>query len=329
MGGMSRPSRRRFLTAAAGALLSSGTGARARQPSPAMRGVFVILATPFTAAGEVDYDDLTREVAFLHRCGVQGLVWPQLASEYEELTRDERLKGMRVIAAAARRGRAALLLGVQADTTAEAVAYARHAETLQPDGLIAIPPRTAQGLDDFRSYFRALGRETRRPCFIQTTGGAEGVEPTIEFLLDLAREFPHLGYVKEEHAPVLTRVRRLLAHRPPVRAVFTGAAGKAWLHEMRYGVDGTMPGAMLADIYARIWDEHRSGNAAAARDLFARLLLMINCMEQIPATRYYLMQKRGVFKTMRSRRHPQVELTAIEREEIDFRFESLRPYLRA
>lgn len=302
--------------------------ALARRATREMRGAFIILATPFTESGAVDFEDLVREVQFLHRCRVQGMVWPQLASEYQELTRGERMKGMRVISEAARGGSAALLLGVQAETSAEAVQYARYAESLQPDGLIAMPPRQAQGLQDFTSYFRALARETRRPFFIQTTGGAEGIEPTIEFLLELAREFPHMAYVKEEHAPVLTRVRRLLEHRPRIRAVFTGAAGRGWLHEMRYGVDGTMPGAMLADIYAQIWDYHVAGNATGARELFTKLLLMLNCMEQIPATRYYLMKKRRVFKTMASRRR-EVELSRIEQEEIDFRFEVLKPHLRA
>ena len=67
-----------------------------------MRGVFIIMATPYTASDAVDYEDLAREVDFLDRCGVQGMVWPQLASEYSKLTREERLRGMEVIAKAAK-----------------------------------------------------------------------------------------------------------------------------------------------------------------------------------------------------------------------------------
>src|SRR5262245_59025160 len=44
-----------------------------------MRGVFIIMATPYTASKEVDYEDLAREVDFLDRCKVHGMVWPQLA----------------------------------------------------------------------------------------------------------------------------------------------------------------------------------------------------------------------------------------------------------
>jgi 4-hydroxy-tetrahydrodipicolinate synthase len=63
-----------------------------------IRGVFPIMATPFTESKAVDYEDLEREVDFLDRCGVHGMVWPQLASEYWLLTKEERFRGMELLA---------------------------------------------------------------------------------------------------------------------------------------------------------------------------------------------------------------------------------------
>ena len=55
---------------------------------------------------------------------------------------------------------------------------------------------------------------------------------------------------------------------------------------------------------------------------------MLECEQQIPGTRPYLMKKRGVFKTTVSRqREPDLDAKAMA--EIDFNFEALRPYLRA
>src|SRR5690349_9317904 len=59
----------------------------ATQAHKPIRGVFIIMATPYTASSAVDYEDLAREVDFLDRCGVHGMVWPQLASEYSKLTK--------------------------------------------------------------------------------------------------------------------------------------------------------------------------------------------------------------------------------------------------
>src|SRR5262249_46302076 len=152
-----------------------------------------------------------------------------------------------------------LVLGVQGANKAAALAYAEKAESLAPDALIAIPPTEAKSLDDFRDYYRALARATTRPLFIQTTGGAKSVKPEIDVLVDLANEFPNCGYIKEEYAPVIERMQALSKRRPAIKAVFSGAAGKGMMYEMRLGFDGTMPGAPYSDIYAQIWDLYHGG----------------------------------------------------------------------
>src|SRR3954464_1552084 len=99
--------------------------------SKPMRGIFVIMATPFTESGAVDYEDLEREVDFLVRCGVHGMVWPQLASEYAYLSKDERMRGMDVLAKASRGKPPALVLGVQGANVETALRYLRKAEELE------------------------------------------------------------------------------------------------------------------------------------------------------------------------------------------------------
>jgi 4-hydroxy-tetrahydrodipicolinate synthase len=300
--------------------------AAASAPDKPMRGIFIIMATPYTMSKAVDYEDLAREVDFLDRCGVQGMVWPQLASEYSQLTKQERMRGMEVLAQAAKGKKPALVLGVQGADKAAALEYAEKALALAPDALIAIPPTEAKSLNDFRDYYRALARATNRPLFIQTTGGAKGVVPEVEFLVELANEFPHCGYIKEEHEPVIDRMKALARHRPAVKAVFSGAAGKGILYEMRLGFDGTMPGAPYSDIYAKIWSLYQSGKHDQARDLFGRLMLIINTDQQIPGTRPYIMKKRGVFKTTISRQRS-VELSPEAMAEIDFNFAALKSEL--
>ena len=69
-------------------------------PAKPMRGAFMILNTPFTDAGGVDWDDLAREAVFVDRCGCQGIVWPQGSSSVGTLTKAERMQGMEVLAKA-------------------------------------------------------------------------------------------------------------------------------------------------------------------------------------------------------------------------------------
>jgi 4-hydroxy-tetrahydrodipicolinate synthase len=319
------PTRRQFLGCAAAGSLYARFSFAAPRP---LRGIFIILATPYTENKAMDYEDLAAEVDFMDRCGVHGMVWPQMASEYTRLTREERFRGMKVLARAAKGKRPALVLGVQGPNVDAALDYARHAEELGPDALIAIPPTEAHSLGDFHEYYRALGRVAKRPFFIQTTGGAKGVVPEVSLLLELAKEFPHFGYVKEEYAPVVQRMSELAAHRPAIKGVFSGNAGIHLLYEMRLGFDGTMPGAPYADLYAQVWDLYHGGEQQKARDLFAKLLLMINLDEQIPGARQYMMKRRGVFKTTVSRQL-EVKLSPEATQEIEFNFETLRLYLKA
>lgn len=329
-------SRRRWL----GGLGLAAVAAAVRPPASAaagkpMRGIFPIMATPFTKTGAVDFEDLAREVEFLARCGVHGMVWPQLASLYPTLSREERLRGMEVLARAAKGMKPALVLGVQAANQAQMLEFAEKAESLEPDALIAMPPREAKSLEEYRAYYRALAKLARRPVFIQTTGGAKGLDPPVEFLVELAREFPHLGYVKEEVPPVMQRIKALVAAKPVIKGVFGGSDAVAMTYEMRVGGDGNMPSAGIADVQAQVWELYQSGRREQARTVFAAMLLMTNLMRHIPNVTPYLMKKRGVFRTTVTRResagrviHEEARHDPDQIAEMDWTFEALRPYLR-
>ena len=320
--------RRGWLATVGSAALFSRPAAIAMPEKP-MQGAFMILSTPYTSSKAVDYEDLAGEVDFLDRCGVQGMVWPQNASEQSKLTKEERMRGMEVIAKAARGKKPVLVLGVQAADTEGMLEYARHAEGLGPDAMIAIPPTKAKSLDDYREYYRALCRTTKRPVFIQTSGGARDVEPTVEFIVELAKELPNFGYIKEEHDPVIPRMRAEVAHRPDaIKRVFCANRGAGLLYEMRLGSDGTIIGGTpYADVFARLWNLHQQNRLEEQREVFSKLLLMLNLDERIPGVRPYILKKRGVFKTTVTRQGDH-KLTPEAIAEIEYNFEGLKPYLK-
>ena len=301
-----------------------------------MRGAFMILTTPFTDTGEVDWDDLAREVRFVDQAGAHGIVWPQGSSGVANLTKEERLRGLEVLAKANQGRKPALVLGVQGRTTDEMLEYARRAEAVAPDALIAMPPSAARSLDDYREYFRALARLTARPIFIQTSGGAKDLAPSVELIVELAREHPHLAYVKEESAPLVERMKAELKQRPLLKGIFGASYADGWLYEMRLGLDGVMTGmAMYADLMARMWELHVRGESDALRDAYSRFLLMRNLNDQVPGSDLYVMQKRGIFKTTTTRtggaaawKARRATLAPDAIAEIEYRFAALKPYLR-
>jgi dihydrodipicolinate synthase/N-acetylneuraminate lyase len=309
---------------------SSATAVAAGSAKP-MRGAFIILSTPYTASGAVDWDDLAAELVFCDRCGVQGVVWPQGSSGVARLTKDERMRGMDVLAKAVQGKQTALVLGVQGKDTAEMLEYARIAEALAPDAMIAMPPSVATSLDDYRAYFRALGKVTSRPVIVQTTGGAPSLTPPVDLIVDLARELPNFGYVKEESEPLVERMKAEIRHRPQMKTIFGAGFALNWLYEMRLGLDGVMTGmAMYADVMAKLWSLHERHQLEPLRDLYSKFLLMRNLNDHVPGADLYVMHKRGVFKTLvtRTAAGPKtLSFSADEIAEIEYRFEALKPYM--
>jgi dihydrodipicolinate synthase/N-acetylneuraminate lyase len=331
--------RREYLMALGAAAVAARVPfVRAAEGVKPMRGVFIILNTPFTATGDVDWDDLAREVAFVDRGGCQGIVWPQGSSGVTTLTKDERVRGMEVLAKAAQGTRLALVLGVQGKDTVEMLEYAKRAEALGTDAMIAMPPTSGTSMEDYRAYFRALGGSTKRPVIVQTSGGARNLVPSTDLIIELAREFPHVAYVKEESDPLIPRMEAELKARPMMKGVFGASLGIGWLYELRLGLDGVITGmGMYADLMGRIWALHEEGRHDDVRDAYSRFLLMRNLNEAIPGTDLYVMKKRGVFKTtVRRTTAPTAtapakltEFTpaAVELAEIEFRFAGLKAYL--
>jgi len=299
----------------------------AASASKKMHGALMILSTPYTESGDVDYEDLAKEVAFCDQCGVQGIVWPQNSSEQRFLTKAERIRGFEVLAEANRGRGMSLTLGVQADDTAGMLEYARVAESLEPDGMIAIPPTSADSLAQIRAYYAALCEITSRPIFVQTSGGPE-IELPIDFLVQLARDFPQCGYIKEEYGDVHARMLALQEFQPdPIRSIFGATLGRGWLYEMRIGTDGVMTGGtMYGDVYARLWQLHLEGRHIELRECYSKLLLIQNLDTLIPGVRLYVLRKRGVFKTTNSRRG-EYSFSEQQIAEIEYRLEALKPYM--
>ncbi len=90
--------RRTFLACSAAGLLPL----RGASGKP-LRGVFPIAQSPFTEADKLDVDTLVAELRFIDKGRVHGFVWPQLASEWATLSRDERFAGTEALCAEGKR----------------------------------------------------------------------------------------------------------------------------------------------------------------------------------------------------------------------------------
>ncbi len=314
---------------------------------PRFRGPFPILSTPYTDSGAVDFDVLARSARFVDWCESPGVIWPQSNDSIDLLTREEKLEGMETLAKTSRNMKTtALCLGVQGNDTEDMLVYARHVKQLGPAAVISRPPDTGKTQDDLRQYWRALAEViTDRPVMIQTHGRRGAATPSTELLIELGKEFPNFGYVKEESSPVIPRIRSLLAS-PSIRSVFSARGAYGWLYESRIGTEGLVTErSVYADVLAKIWKLMRSGSdPEALKDMYAKLTFMFNLQHTHPGNlrgySLHLLKLRGVFRNSLSREYGpgnsipakpivrDLSLSPDEVAEIEWRWQSLKPYLK-
>lgn len=333
-----RINRREFVERVAAASLAAPFVSLAGTASPTpvppdgrgdFHGIFAILETPFTPGNEIDEEDLAREVDFCVRCGSHGLVWPQLAAEFFLLSEEERMRGAEVIIRAAA-GRRPVVIGVQEPYKGIAVKLARHAEDKGANAIIAIPPFVGgAGLEVASDYYRSLAQAVHLPIFVQNSGVPWGPAMSTEFIIQQAREFPHLGYIKEEVRPVPHRLGAYVKSGV-IKGIFSGNAGKNLLNEMSRGSSGTMPACEFIDVNAQVYDLAAAGKNKEAYELFEKLLPMIN-LEQTYGMVFAksVLVRRGVFKSARMREGTDLKLDQYDERELDIWWKQLQPYFRA
>ena len=294
-------SRREFLAVAAAvgstALLRAADGA----PDRKLEGIFPIVQTPFTDSGALDADTLAREAQFLHRAGVQGMTWPQNASEYSALSFEERLAGAETIIRANHalnaEKRSAVVIGVQASDTETAVKYARHADKLGADAIIAIPLNGGKDEASQIEYYAAIGGACSRPLIAQTLGPM-----SVDLVLRMAKQIPTLRYAKDEAGVTLPRLTEYRKRGQILRGVFTGKHGPTFLDDLARGAVGNMPAAGFADLYVAAWQAWISGRREEAMDAFSRTLpLIMDAQAYGIAGQKYILQLRGVFPNSKCR----------------------------
>ncbi len=321
-------SRRSILFGGLGSLTALAAG-RGNDPA-SFRGIFPIMQTPYVDSGGVDFETLGEEVRFLDRAGVHGMVWPQLASEYALLEFEERIEGAEAIVAASKGIAAKVVIGVQGTDVETAVRYARHADKIGPDAIIALPPRKGDqrefALDEVRDYYKAVAKACGKPLFIQAIGNI-----SVEFILELMREIPSLHFVKDEAGHTLSRISEFRAAKAPREvAVFTGGHGRTLIDEMARGSAGNMPAASWVELYVSAWELWHAGRVGEAIDMFAKAMLFITQAQAYGlASLSYVLHLRGLFHNWKVRNPNQRPLDEPSQEALRRTYEHVKPYFVA
>jgi 4-hydroxy-tetrahydrodipicolinate synthase len=293
-------------------------------------GVLPIVHTPFLANDEIDFVTLRREIDWAFEQGARGYC-TGMVSELLRLTAAERIRLTQELAAC-NRGRGVFVASVGAESTRQAVEFAREAERAGCQAVMAIPPvATALPVEQIIAYYRRLAEEVSVPVIVQDASGYVGRPIPIPACVELLDQYgPGKILFKPEAAPMGPNLSALRDASGGRARMFEGSGGILLIDSFRRGVAGTMPGMELLDGIVAIWRAlERSDDETAYRvylPLAAIVALQMQAgLDGFLAVEKHLLVKRGLFPSDR-RRHPNAwsldDETAAEVERLFGRLQS-------
>ena len=289
------------------------------------RGSFAIPMTPFDGADRIDKDVLAAEIEFCIESGVGGLVVPVMVSEFRLLSEEER-RTMIHISVQVSSGQVPVVANCAAVNTPLAVSYARYAQEVGADAVIAMPPYMLRpDFETIYAYYKAISDAINIPVWIQNAG-VIALSP--DQMAKLCTEIEHVSWVKEEVAPSTHSIGALMAKNcSAIEGVMGGSGGRYMITERARGSKGVVHACQFCDIVQRVWELLDEDKENQARDLYEYLLPAL-VLEGLMGMAFAkeIMVRRGVFKNnrVRSFAHP---LDEDDIRDIDRVWERIQPYL--
>nr|WP_279611154.1 4-hydroxy-tetrahydrodipicolinate synthase [Thermostichus vulcanus] len=172
------------------------------------------MITPFTAEGELNYDEAARLADYLVTHGSDGLVVCGTTGESPTLTWQEEFELFRVVRDAVA-GRAKVIAGTGSNSTREAIEATKKAAQLGLDGSLQVVPYynkpTQAGL---YQHFKAIAEASDLPILLYNIPGRTGASLQPETVANLA-ELETIVAIKEASGmmDVASEIRRLTPSR--------------------------------------------------------------------------------------------------------------------
>lgn len=253
-----------------------GVGLLGGSVGTAIRGAFPVLPTIFDGTGRVDEAGLAATVEFAVATGCDGVVFPGLASEYDQLTIDERNAAIGLVGAATG-GRAAFVVGASNADPAQSIGLAQAGAMAGADAVMVLTPKALAGdVPGITRFYDELGSACGLPIMLQNAPPPMGLGLTPADVARIVGGAGAIRWIKEETQPCGQAISAHLAKAPDsIEGIFGGAGGRYVIDELTRGAVGTMPAVELADLHAALMTAWFAGDEARARDLYERMLPLL------------------------------------------------------
>ena len=268
-------------------------------------GVYSVLPTPFTDAGELDESSLRRVVELFIAAGVDGVTALGVTGEVARLEDRERARVVEVVVEQAA-GRIRVVAGTTAEGTRTCIAYSRQAQQLGASAVMVSPPRMPKlNSDAVVRHYKALADAVPIPIVVQDYPPISGFAMEPWLLARIAKEIPSARTIKLEDPPTPFKTARILEQSAGTAvAIFGGLGGVFLLEELLAGATGAMTGFAFPEILVKIVRLFREGRVDEAAEVFYRAvpLMRFEFQEGIGmAIRKTVLHRRGALASAATR----------------------------
>lgn len=260
-------------------------------------GVISMLPTPFRAGGDVDHASLARVAERAVAAGVDGVHVLGAAGEASRLGESERLAVVETVTRQVA-GRCRVVVDTSSDGVRLCVDFSRHVKALGAGAIVVHPPRASRiGSESVVNHYRTIGEAIDLPIVVQDAPALCGVAMDAGLLVRIARDVPAARTIKLADPPTPVKIARILAAAGDTRVTVLGGQGGVFLLEdLIAGASGVVAAFTDPAVLVQIVRRYRTGDVAAAADLFYRAVPLIRFEEQEgvgSAIRKEILRRRG------------------------------------
>jgi len=288
------------------------------------RGVYIISATPFTDAGELDLDSTDRLTDFYLENGVDGITILGVMGEAQKLSPAESATfAERVLKRV--NGKVPIVVGASSPGNRNLKAFTSKVMDMGAAGVMVSPIGGLKTEEQIEGYFAGVVKELGDgvPIVLQDYPQLTNVFMSVSLINKMVAQFPSIKVVKHEESPGLRKIAKLrAAEARGERRRVSILVGNSAMHlpqELHRGIDGANTGVAYPEMLVEVCRRFFAGDPEGAEDLYDIYLPIIR-HEQQPgiglAIRKEIFRRRGVIKSALLRA-PGAVLDADDHKELD------------
>ena len=240
-----------------------------------LEGIWTPIPTPLTKQGRIDIDTTRKLVDFHIEAGIDGILPLGTSGEFALLSREERSVLVKTVVDQAD-NRVPVVAGVSDPSIENVIQLSSDAKKAGADAIIATPPYYFTTTDEGHYlHFKTISEAIDLPLMIYNIPEWTHSFVTPETVQRLADEKLVVG-MKYTENNLLNLIRFLKRSRTKM-SILTGSDALAYAN-LEFGGSGAIMGTanVAPRVASEIFDNHRKGNLAGAKEAQEKLLPIID-----------------------------------------------------